>query len=75
MGVIGSHGGVIFLSDHFEGLKWGEPPNFFSKFLVKSFVDRYIGKVKKSGSLLYAPLAATNILKCRGHFEPPCLIG
>ena len=27
----------------------GEPPNFFSKFLVKSFVNIYIGKVKKSG--------------------------
>ena len=49
----------------------GEPPNFFFK-LVKSFVIIYIGKVKKkSGSLFYAPVAATNILKCRLHFEPP----
>ena len=53
----------------FERLKLGEHPIFFSKFLAKSFVNRYIGKVKKSGSFLYGPVAATSILKCRGHFE------
>ena len=32
MGVIGSHGGVIYLSEFFERLKLGEHPIFFSKF-------------------------------------------
>ena len=53
----------------FERLKLGEHPIFFSKFLAKSFVNRYIGKVKKYGSLVYAPVAATKILKFCGHFD------
>ena len=52
MGVIGSHGGVIFLSDLFWGAKTGETPKFFFKI----FVNRYIGKLKKSGSFLYTPV-------------------
>ena len=48
MGVIGSHGGVIFLSDLFWEAKTGGNPNFFFK-LVKSFVNTYIGKVKNLG--------------------------
>ena len=62
----------------FERLKLGEHPIFFSKFLAKSFVNRYIGKVKKYGSLVYAPVAATKNLRFCGHFDPPplpCLIG
>ena len=77
MGVIGSHGGVIFLSDHFWGAKMRGTPNFFSKFLVKSFVNRYIGKVKKIW------VTFVRSCNCYKHFKmpralwtpPPCLIG
>ena len=40
-----------FLSDLFEGLKWGDPP-VLTFFWAKSFLYGYIGKVKKSQSLL-----------------------
>ena len=55
--------GSFIRASFFERLKLGEHPIFFSKFLAKSFVNRYIGKVKKYGSVVYAPVAGTKILK------------